>query len=204
MKILVCIKDDTERSDAEKMIKAEFPQVEMDLAADGQQGIDFITQDQSYGTVIAEFELEHKNGGEIYRFTQMQMLDMPFILISEIELRDDENVKDLLKNSSANSHILKPLSQEVLKEKLRKAFGSDLELNDEPVEGFSAVEIEKFNKIKTIPCDVYIKLKQSGKMIKILHEQTVGFNETIEKYKQKSLKKLYVKTEHMPRLEEML
>lgn len=204
MKILVCLKDEYERKQSMSMIKSEFPEVEFDFATNGQEAIDFIARDQSYGTVVTEYELDHKNGGEIYRFTQMQMLEMPFILISTIDLSSDPNIKDLLRNSSANSHIPKPVSQKQLKEALRKAFGSDLELTEHKEEGWIGVEIEKLARCKLIPCDVYIKLKSSGKMIKIINANADEYKDILQKYIKKKIQTLYVEKDMFPRLEEYL
>jgi len=56
--------------------------LELTHAIDGLQAIDIINNSRSFDLIISDFQMPNINGAELFRFTQMKKLNVPFILFS--------------------------------------------------------------------------------------------------------------------------
>lgn len=180
------------------MIESEFPQVVVHAVTDGQEAMDYISKEMDYTVVISDYSMPNKNGGELYQFLKSNKMNVPYILLSGVDIGDDSNLSGFLGDNPENCHLEKPVTQHVLTEKLTKALDASAGMDP-----WLAVRIDNFLNCKMVPCDVFIKLSKI-KYVKLIRKEIEYNPEGIKKYMAKGIKNLYVESDKIPLLKESI
>lgn len=177
---------------------AKFPKVNIVHFLDGQEAYtELQNNSEKYSLVIADFSVPGKNGGEIFKLVNGQMLGIPFILLSGYDCTRDENLKLFFKTHVRNAFLLKPCPPEEFTEKVVWCLGAETDKlkiyskGPENVDEKISVSSTIFLKINSIPCDVFVKLSEH-KFIKIILKNELFATSIVLKLISKGVEKFWI------------
>lgn len=150
-----------------------------------------------YNLIISDYNLPGVSGGDIFNFVSGQMLGIPFIILSGLDCSTDPNFQNFFNSHVRNALILKPVTKDVLAEKIAWCLGGESNLlkiyqnsksnNDERVQ----IRSDSFLKINSIACDIYLKLS-NDKFVRIIKKDEVFSTSFIQKLILKGVTNFYV------------
>lgn len=177
---------------------SQFPNVKIHHYINGEEAFTELSQNlDKYSLIISDFYVPGKNGGEIFKFVNGQMLGIPFIILSGHDCGRDENLKSFFQSHVRNALLLKPCTPEEFLEKVKWCLEADndkLKIYLKPSSNIDEkvpVSSEVFLKINSIPCDVYVKLS-ADKFVKIINNNELFSTEVILKLISKGVTHFYI------------
>jgi response regulator RpfG family c-di-GMP phosphodiesterase len=196
---ILYIEDDADIAEVYTLyLHSKFPDLKVFHYLNGAEGFtELANNTEKYSLVISDFNVPGKNGGEIFKFVNGQMLGIPFMILSGQDCSRDENFKSFFQSHVRNAFLLKPCPPEEFIEKVSwcldtekdklKIYLKESKNIDEKV----PVNSEVFLKINSIPCDVYVQLS-ADKYIKIINNDALFSTDIIIKLIAKGVKHFYI------------
>jgi len=179
------------------MIEAELD-VEVLEASDGQEAIEILQQNPDICVIISDYDMPNKTGGDVYQYC-LQNLNKPFILISSLDVIDDEKL-DNFEKKSENSKISKPFEHEVFTKLVAKSISQSKHMSNDSEEiseesllqsqvtGYFRNKLQSHMKFIA---DTYIKIGES-KFIKIGEQNSIVTKEQIDRFLEKGIDFFYL------------
>jgi response regulator RpfG family c-di-GMP phosphodiesterase len=196
---ILYIEDDPDIAEVYTLyLHSKFPDLKVFHYLNGAEGFaELANNTEKYSLVISDFNLPGKNGGEIFKFVNGQMLGIPFMILSGQDCSRDENFKTFFQSHVRNAFLLKPCPPEEFIEKVNwcldcekdklKIYLKESTNIDEKV----PVNSEVFLKINSTPCDVYVKLS-TEKCLKIINNNELFSTDIIIKLIAKGVRQFFI------------
>lgn len=152
---------------------------------------------EKFSLVISDYYMPGKDGGEIFKFVNGQMLGIPFIILSGHDCSRDDNFRSFFQTHVRNAFLLKPCPPEEFVEKVKwclEAESDKLKIYSKPatdVDEKIPVNPESFIKLNSIACDVYLKLG-AEKFVKVINKNDLFSTEVILKLIAKGVKYFFI------------
>lgn len=180
------------------MIVDSFPGFKLIHYNNGLKALEELKNNtEKYSLVISDFNLPNISGGDIFSFVSGQMLGIPFLILSGIDCASDPKFKNFFNSHVRNAILLKPVTFDVLAEKIRWCLdgeGDLLKIYEGSKKNFDEkipIRSDTFLKINSVPCDIFLRLND-GKFIKIINKKDVFESRLIQKLILKGITHFYV------------
>lgn len=184
MKFLI-VDDDSDLLEVLSMIVVSNYNVEILEATDGQMAIEKIQSTGPFDLIICDYNMPHKNGGDVFRELRKENAGTPFILIST----DIDKFKRQFPTATNCDFIDKPFSEKNLIEKVEELLAQKSMVSQS--ESYLPVSIEILEKIVFPGVALFIRLNH-GQYIKVIpHDGNFDINEA-NRFRNKNLTHLYV------------
>lgn len=198
MNILYIEDDDVIAEVYSLFLHSKFPEMKIDYFKSGEDALVELNKNlEKYSLIISDFALPGKNGGEIFKFVNGQMLGIPFIVLSGHDCIRDDNFKSFFQSHVRNAFLLKPCPPNEFIEKVTWCLGSEkdkLKVYSKPstnIDEKIPVSCEGFLKFNSISCDVYVKLN-SDKFVKIINKDELFSTDAILRLISKGVKHFFI------------
>lgn len=179
-------------------LHSKFPEIKIDHFTSGADAyLELSNHPEKYSLVISDFALPGKNGGELFKFVNGQMLGIPFVILSGHDCSRDDNFKNFFQSHVKNAFLLKPCPPEEFIAKITWCLESEkdkLKIYLKPstnLDEKTPLSSEIFLKLNSIPCDVHVKLS-SDKFVKIINKNELFSTGLIIKLINKGVKYFYI------------
>lgn len=192
------------------MIQDAVPGSLIDVLDNSFDAIDLIKKDPSkYKLIVSDQKLIKGTGGEIFKFVNSQMLGVPFVLITGFDCTNEQDFKNFFNSHVRNAILIKPVEEDVLRAKIHwclqestnliDIYNKDIQNFDEKV----SVGSEAILRLNSIPCDVYLKLRDE-KFVKVINKDQIFERKLIEKLILKGVKQFFVNRSELSRYGETI
>ncbi len=180
------------------MITDAVPGSTIEVIEDAKKAIELVKKNpDKFQLIISDQKLINGTGGEIFKFVNGQMLGIPFVLITGCDCTSEADFKNFFNSHVRNAMVIKPVDEDVLRSKLHwcleektnlvEVYNKDIQNFDEKV----PVGSEAVLRLNSIPCDVYLKLRD-GKFVKVINKEQIFERKLIEKLIVKGVKQFFV------------
>lgn len=187
------------------MITDAIPGCLIEILDDSKKAMEAIKKDPAkYHLIISDQKLINGTGGEIFKFVNGQMLGIPFVLITGFDCTSEPDFKNFFTSHVRNAMVIKPVDEDVLRSKLHwcleektnlvDIYNKDMQNYDEKI----PVGAEAVLRLNSIPCDVYLKLRD-GKFVKVINKEQIFERKLIEKLIIKGVKQFFVNRSELSR-----
>ncbi|MCO4794689.1 MAG: response regulator [Bacteriovoracaceae bacterium] len=181
-----------------EIMESRLPNVKIHHVVNGQDAIDCL-QCESFDLIISDYKMPKKNGGDLYNYLKDNNRDESFILLTGENFKELEEFRDINKeeNNRRTKLLNKPCEEDVLIETIKLALSieesSSTEQEVHENNTYIQYDIDRFLSLNKAPCEIYIKLSEK-KWIKVLNEGEIEVFEVINKYKNKGIVNLCIKS----------
>jgi response regulator RpfG family c-di-GMP phosphodiesterase len=154
-------------------------------AEDGEDAINKL-QNQPFDVIICDQRMPKKNGTDVFKFILDHKIEIKFVFCST----DLVTQHEIFKINPPFFSIAKPGIFDGIQSLLKKIstqHSVPVDLND-----IQPISIALLKNLNTLAVDVYIKLAE-GRLVKIFKEGDIFSTDDYEKYKAKSVEKLWIK-----------
>lgn len=179
-------------------LHSKFTDIKIDHFTNGADALSEISHNlEKYSLIITEFALPGKNGGEIFKFINGQMLGIPFIVLSGHDCIRDDNFKCFFQSHVRNAFLLKPCPLEEFIAKVSWCLETEKDktkVYSKPTANIDEkmpVSSESFLKFNCISCDVYVKLN-TDKFVRIINKDELFPTEVILRLISKGVKHFFI------------
>lgn len=201
MKVLYIENDPNIRDLYQMKLEADF-QAEVSEAETEEEALKLLQKDSNWQMVLIDIALLNKSGSTIYQFILDNSLNIPFIIISDRDLRDYKGLENFRKEHPGNRLIQRPINEKVFKTVLESSLADTNKItgnfynpngfNTSPTE-YTPVRIRNFTRFNSLPCEVFIKLSED-KFLKLINANDIYSSEVINKYIEKKVAFLFVRS----------
>lgn len=150
-----------------------------------------------YQLIVSDQKLINSTGGQIFKFANGQMLGIPFLLITGFDCTNEPEFHNFFNSHVRNAVLIKPVEETELRAKIHwcleektnlvEIYNNDIKNFDEKIPVGSDVVL----RLNSIPCDVYLKLRD-GKFVKLINKEQLFERKLIEKLILKGVKQFFV------------
>ncbi len=192
MKILIVDDDQDIRDIIEFSFRSEVA-CEITHASSGNEAIGILENSRDFSLVVCDYNMADGNGGKVFHYIKDKKLGSPFVLCSSDsrneheELRDEESIVGEIKKPFVFEGVVTVINNYQESYKSSKS----IEKSDA---AYLSVGLELLLKTKTLPCDMFVQLK-NGKILKMFSQGDTFSNEEFDKYSAKGIKFLLIKRE---------
>lgn len=193
MKFLV-VDDEEDIRDLIGFAIESYVKVGYQFADSGNAAINELKKDSNYIGIICDYNMPNGNGAVVYSYLLENKLNIPFILCSS----DPPQKYPIFKSGPMRGFIEKPFILEGIKS-LVSAIASEAMSSEEVSESLLneeshiRIKISLLYLINILPCDIYIRLSDQ-KYIKVFQAGSVFADEEKNKYEQKDIEFLFIKS----------
>lgn len=184
MRILV-VDDSAEMREAVTFVLKKYFKAEIVEVTSGNKAIEFLKKDQKLDCVVCDYNMPDGNGGSVFSFMRAAVPTLPYILCSSD--RPDEH-QEFVEASGAVPFVQKPNISSPLVDHIRRLLAPEELRSDSD---FTALPIQVFLKINTIPCDVFIRLS-SKKHVRLVNRGDALMREQYSGYVSKGVNELFI------------
>ncbi len=189
MKILV-VDDETEIQEVIEFSFTSEIKCDIVLAASGNEAIEKLKQYDDIDMVVCDYNMPQGNGGNVYTYMMESNHEALFVFCSSDTIEQHAEFTDLDRIFAriSKSDIYQGVQQVIAKYNERQSTERKLEKNHSAC---ISVGLELLKKTKTLPCNIYIELK-NGKKLKIFNQGDTFTAEEYNKYAAKGIKYLLI------------
>lgn len=145
-----------------------------------------------FDLIISEHNYNTMNAAALLLDARKKRDDMPFIVISDMEMADMAEL-DNLKDGNGNNCILKSIVKtDELKKKVLEFFNEkNKHVFQYEEEAYKRIRITNFLRFNKVLCDIYVKLSDI-KYVKIIKKGDTYTRKDLQKYSDRKIKYLYI------------
>lgn len=150
----------------------------------GNEAIEELKKSSYFDVIVCDHHMPEGSGEDVYQYMKDNDLQIPFILLSTVELDSVKVFKNFTRDNPLNSFLKKPCDIDEVIQAISKST-----LTEKPrlLPEYCQVKIYRFLKFNSSNCDIYIKLTDD-KFVKIINKDELFDYGIIEKYINKNIR----------------
>ena len=151
--------------------------------------IQYLKTSNDVNLIICDMSLPDGSGSDIYKYIREKNIDIPFILMTGHNFKEEGVFKNFFNDNKHNAYISKPFDFNRLTTTVSKVLDTDLPTKKT---GHCKIKINKLLMFNNICCDLFIRLSEI-KFVKIIKRDEMYSKEILDKYLQKGVRYVWIK-----------
>ena len=160
-----------------------------------QEAAAILMDDSDFQLIMIDLDNVDIKGSYLYQYVRSNDLDIPFVLVSNSDLRDYKGLEKFRADHRGNRLIPKPINHRVFSTVIKDALATSkisvVKAKHDPTK-YTPVKIDNFMRFNNLPCEAFIKLSEN-KYLKLINANDMYSSEVISKYIEKAVTFLYVR-----------
>jgi HD-GYP domain-containing protein (c-di-GMP phosphodiesterase class II) len=163
-------------------------------AASASEAVEKLKEEDDISLIISALDLDCEENLEIYHQNLLKSEALPFIQMSNDDLKNTKYYSNFKDDHPANTQITSPVDPKLFKKALVFAGSCIFDRPWTPPQAsdhYTHVKMSNFLRLNKIPIDASIKLSDT-KYVKVIEREQIYGHEQLERYVEKGVEGLYV------------